>query len=571
MKTYRLSRTNTIIILFTFLALACGPIDLISEAFAPTETPASEEHSYTSWYVALDGNDSNSCGFREDACETIYSAIDRAGDGDTIFILEGTYYPYDPRMLGVGIHLDKSIVLQGVSQGRTFIDGNNNKLVLSLGTGVNVGVLDLTIQNGGTGEGGTIGRGIDVPAGSNLSLRRVTVRNNQGIDEAGGIRNYGTLTLFSVHVLDNQAILNPYAESSGANCGGILNNGVLIAQHVEIIHNQAPDLGGGICNWDTGIMELSDVTIFNNQANRGGGIHNAGMARIEKTTINENSTHGIFNSVSDNSIELLNVTISSNIGAGIANASTIEMQFTTIAFNTTGILGINLNDSVVRNSIIAGNSDVDCSGYPAGVSTENMTSDDTCTRGIITDSSLINTGAPYLGILQDNGGTTFTHALLPGSPAIDAVTGECITEDQRSIPRPDGDNCDLGAYEGVDFSVVDPASLESPDPTVNKLTLCRVGPGQIYDTVSAIEEGQIVELLGIGEISGWFVINNPIYTGIPCWVPEEDLNLSNILPELPIIPIPATPTSTPAPTVTPAPTATSARVAPTPTGCANCP
>lgn len=55
---------------------------------------------------------------------------------------------------------------------------------------------------------------------------------------------------------------------------------------------------------------------------------------------------------------------------------------------------------------------------------------------------------PILGPLADSGGDTLTHALLEGSPAID--NGTCvagITTDQRSLSRPLGDDCDMGAYE----------------------------------------------------------------------------------------------------------------------------
>lgn len=71
---------------------------------------------------------------------------------------------------------------------------------------------------------------------------------------------------------------------------------------------------------------------------------------------------------------------------------------------------------------------------------------------------------PLLGPLADNGGFTFTHALYPGSPAIDAGDpANCPATDQRGFPRPlDGDGlngprCDMGAYEAelkvFDFSI----------------------------------------------------------------------------------------------------------------------
>ncbi len=55
---------------------------------------------------------------------------------------------------------------------------------------------------------------------------------------------------------------------------------------------------------------------------------------------------------------------------------------------------------------------------------------------------------PLLDPLQDNGGPTFTHALLQGSPAIDAAhNAHCLSTDQRGQPRPHGTACDIGAYE----------------------------------------------------------------------------------------------------------------------------
>jgi hypothetical protein len=59
--------------------------------------------------------------------------------------------------------------------------------------------------------------------------------------------------------------------------------------------------------------------------------------------------------------------------------------------------------------------------------------------------SYLSTG---LGPLQNNGGPTRTHALLPGSPAIDSGSGEgAPTVDQRGFLRPFGRAVDIGAFE----------------------------------------------------------------------------------------------------------------------------
>jgi hypothetical protein len=59
---------------------------------------------------------------------------------------------------------------------------------------------------------------------------------------------------------------------------------------------------------------------------------------------------------------------------------------------------------------------------------------------------------PVLGELQDNGGATYTYALLAGSPAIGAANPDpqrCTGTDQRGIARPQDATCDIGAFEYV--------------------------------------------------------------------------------------------------------------------------
>ena len=106
--------------------------------------------------------------------------------------------------------------------------------------------------------------------------------------------------------------------------------------------------------------------------------------------------------------------------------------------------GLNSSGSAWVNTLLAANSPGNCSGevFDAG---HNLSSDGTCA---FTNTSSLNNTDPKLGPLTDNGGPTFTLALLPGSPAIDAGdTRAAPPTDQRGGARPAGLAADIGAYE----------------------------------------------------------------------------------------------------------------------------
>ena len=105
----------------------------------------------------------------------------------------------------------------------------------------------------------------------------------------------------------------------------------------------------------------------------------------------------------------------------------------------------------IQNSIVAANGDFGCFLAPFGGGAvalnslgNNVFTDGTCAN-VASDQVV---GDALLGLLADNGGPTLTHALLAGSPAIDAAnTAVCPITDQRGVARDAA--CDIGAFEFV--------------------------------------------------------------------------------------------------------------------------
>ena len=86
----------------------------------------------------------------------------------------------------------------------------------------------------------------------------------------------------------------------------------------------------------------------------------------------------------------------------------------------------------MENTIVAVNGPADCAGAVTSVG-HNLDSDGSCLLVASGDLSGVD---PLLSALTDNGGPTQTHALLLGSPAVDAADSATASPaDQRALPR----------------------------------------------------------------------------------------------------------------------------------------
>ena len=275
-------------------------------------------------------------------------------------------------------------------------------------------------------------------------------------------------------IMNNSRVTSNFVNGYVTHGGGIYNHGTATLNNVMIDGNTA-ETGGGIENWDTGTATLSNVTLDGNTAAYGGGIENLGTVNATNVTLDGNSTDPLYGEggggIKNFGILILtNSTVSGNtagMGGGIYNIfGTGTLVNVTLAGNsaiTGGGLYHNANTGsdhlTVENTIGSSAQGANCYVDPGSAtqitsSGYNLSSDATCAPYLNQSGDLNNTD-PKLGPLANNGGPTPTHALLPGSPAINRIPlitngcGTTITTDQRGFPRPwpTGGRCDIGAFE----------------------------------------------------------------------------------------------------------------------------
>jgi hypothetical protein len=446
------------------------------------------------------------------AYKYLQDALAAVTSGDQIWVAAGTYYPdegalqtnNDPNSTftlqnGVAIYGDfvgaeSSLSERNIAANLTVLSGeiqqdsdssNNAHRVATGGNVTTTAVLDgFTITVGYYGGGmynnnssptlsnvtfsdnfATIGGGM-YNDNSNPTLSNVTFSGNSASGMGGGMyNNNSSPTLSNVTFSRNGVAWFGYG-------GGMYNNNSSpTLSNVTFSDNTANILGsgGGMYNASGSAPTLTNVTFSGNAANLGGaGMYNDNSSpTLSNVTFFANdgnyssSGGGMFNYYSNPTLS--NVTFSGNtaIGAGggmYNNNSNPTLTNVTFFGNSADFGGggmYNDNSGPTLKNVIIGNSTrggdcVNGSGGSISASSSNNLIEDSVNACGLTNGSNGNIigSDPNLGLLQNNGGDTLTHALLFGSPAIDAGTNNsCPATDQRGVTRPQGAICDIGAYE----------------------------------------------------------------------------------------------------------------------------
>jgi len=308
--------------------------------------------------------------------------------------------PFDVIAIGAGTFTDSLVInmpltFKGMGANKTIIQANATpgaarKPVFTVNSG-SVEFYDMTIQNGyafQNSNGQSLGGG-------------VCMTSNTGSDK---------LKMVNCKVSNNQAYGNAGAWVAG---GGICTNGALTLQNCEISNNSISTannkgniLGGGIFTGGNDTLRIINSTISGNQSigtisgslcGLGGGVYSYAVSYIVNTTVTNNSA-------------------TYHSGGIYLEAGFYDQLLNSIFYGNTASSGSDVG--LYSNTVIDSNCII------GGYNIRN--------GGTLTSVNAINAN-PMLSPLANNGGTTSTHALQAGSPAIDAslASPNTTTQDQR--------------------------------------------------------------------------------------------------------------------------------------------
>ncbi|MGI8499741.1 MAG: DUF4114 domain-containing protein [Hassallia sp.] len=311
-------------------------------------------------------------------------------------------------------NISDDVNITGLGANKLTVSGNDAVGVFYINSGKTVNIDGLTIAKGKANEGGgiyndgTLTVTNSTITGNSASGTGIAYTDTDGL--GGGIYNEGTLAVINSTITANSADYT--GVGAGGYGGGIYNEGSLTVTNSTISDNKAKltsgvygGYGGGIYT-KTGTLTVTNSTLSANSAIYGGGIFNGGTAIAKNTIIAKNTA----------------------TSSGLDFYGTLTSQ------------GYNLIGDVGSNNF-ASNTTGDLYGDPNNTTTANS--------GATEFATAID---PKLDVLKDNLGSTYTMALLSGSPAIDkgdpAVMPSTDT-DQRGtgFDRVKNNRIDIGAYE----------------------------------------------------------------------------------------------------------------------------
>jgi hypothetical protein len=330
--------------------------------------------------------------------------------------------------------VSKSVSIVGPGAGSLFVNGNAAARVFHINPGGSVTIAGLTIGNGlAAGKGWSAFGGGIYNDHAALTVSSCTLAGNVATDGGGAIFNNGTSSRPTSATARLTVVNCTFSGNSAHHGGGIESDGSGASATATILGstfngNYGDTYGGALANGPGSSLNIRNCTISGNAAGAGfggGGIENfGGTVTVLCSTLVGNSVPS-----GDHGAGILTEGGTLTIGSTIfdnSNSPGDNIHLDATGAGTVTSLGFNLHSPDFSNALF--NQPTDRAAYP------------------------------MLGPLQNNGGPTWTHAPLPGSPAIDqGFNFSGSASDQRGGARtvdysgvanaPDGDGTDIGAVE----------------------------------------------------------------------------------------------------------------------------
>jgi hypothetical protein len=415
---------------------------------SPTPTP-------TPTLIVTNTNDSGPGSLRQ--------VLADANDGDIIgFAVTGTIGLTTGELL-----VDKSLTISGPGAENLAVNGNAKSTVFHTAPGETMTISGLTIING---SGGGIHNDHAM-----LTLSNCTISGNQG----GGIYNDAEDSGSALLEINNSSVTN---NSGGGIYNDALDGGVAT---LNITDSSLTNNSGGaiysrgwlctFCPHGTATVQITNSSIVGNGSTPNGGAiySDTGQAgpttvSLSNSTVSGNAGAGMYISIEAAAL-VSNSTISGNPEGGIYTPlgaptggstivnSTMSDNHVEIWYGSAHVKNTIFNVSPGGHSIVSdGFNTIMSDGY-------NVSSDDGASY-LNGPGDQINTD-PMLGPLQDNGGPTLTHALLPGSPAINAGDPNFTPPPLYDQRGPGFDRVVAGRIDIGSFEVQEPLSTPTPTAT----------------------------------------------------------------------------------------------------------
>lgn len=382
-------------------------------------------------------------------------------------------------------------------------------------------ILDSILSENSSRRGGALYN----QTGANARLMRTIVRGNQAVAlgsitdaYGGGISSIGSLSLVDCNVSAN------VVSAEIARGGGIAAYGpdLSLVNCTVAGNSQSVSRRGSGAGIDCGAGSIVNCTVSGNFITSGpnGDVIAEGGGITANTVVLRNST------VSGNSITASMQYGATLLGGGISCVS-ITLENSTVTGNSLaatgagnsvrsgGIFVWNSNSITARNTIISGNSaplDPDLNIPLSAGSSYNL---------------IGNFSAILLAPLADNGGPTQTHALLPGSSAIDAGDPAfdpysftpVMGTDQRGYIRVKGGQIDIGAVEAGSHVNAPPVAVPGNNQPAHAGTLVTLdGSGSFDDNTPTAALGFAWSFFSVPPGSA-AVLANPT-TATPSFTPD---------------------------------------------------